>query len=115
MYFTNLRTHQSICTSGDEKQYFNFFIGTLLPWIIIFGILYFILETFDGWVRPFSNTIGYFIVTLIGIESVMDELLKKNDGNDLKEAIVSINKNKTMILNEFDHKLRRVDGEKNGK
>jgi hypothetical protein len=56
---------------------------------------------------------------LIGIESEMDKLLKKkSDNNDLKsplvEAIASINKNKTMILNEFDHKLRRVDREKNG-
>ena len=114
MYFTNLRTYQSVCSSGDDSQYFNVFIATLLPWIIIFGILYFVLETFDGWIRPFSNTIGYFIVNLIGIEDRLSKIIKdkpttRDDETGIKEAINNIERNKTMVLNEFDHELERKD------
>ena len=115
MYFTNLRTYQSVCSSGDDSQYFNVFIATLLPWIIIFGILYFVLETFDGWIRPFSNTIGYFIVNLIGIEDQISKIIKDkptttdDNTSSIREAIINIERNKTMVLNEFDHELQRND------
>ena len=67
MYFLNLNIAKSIC-QNDTAQYSNVFFATILPWIIVFGILYFILEIFTGWVRPFSNTIGYVVVSLLGVE-----------------------------------------------
>ena len=43
MYFLNLNIAKSIC-QNDTAQYSNVFFATILPWIIVFGILYFILD-----------------------------------------------------------------------
>ena len=70
MYFINMGISEEICINQkpDNK---SVFFSTFLPWIIVFGIIYFLLELFPGWVNPFSNTIGYFIVSTLGIEEVL--------------------------------------------
>ena len=46
---------KSLCGEVQTKAAF---IYTILPWIIIFGLLNLMLLIFPGWLRPFSNTIG---------------------------------------------------------
>ena len=65
MYFINLKTSQELCNT-EKIQYYNVFFATFIPWIIIFGTLYFLLELFNGWILPFSNTIGYYVVYALG-------------------------------------------------
>jgi hypothetical protein len=65
-----------------------------------------LLELFEGWVKPFSNTIGYFIVDAIGCGSTITSNIKDITGSsdvssELLKAIQSINKNKSMFINEF--------------
>lgn len=102
MYFLNLNIAKSICNK-DTPQYSNVFFATILPWIIVFGVLYFILEIFTGWVRPFSNTIGYFIVKLLGAEDTIVNLLNKDQKEpNIVRAIGQIEQNKSKFINEFE-------------
>lgn len=103
MYFLNLNIAKSIC-QNDTAQYSNVFFATILPWIIVFGILYFILEIFTGWIRPFSNTIGYVVVNLLGVEDIIVKLLNKEqkDNNNITQALVQIEQNKSKFINEFE-------------
>ena len=102
MYFLNLNISRAIC-KDDTPQYSNVFFATLLPWIIVFGVLYFILEIFTGWVRPFSNTIGYAIVNLLGAESILEKMLNKSQRDDsITKALTKLEQNKSKFINEFD-------------
>ena len=102
MYFLNLNIAKSIC-QNDTAQYSNVFFATILPWIIVFGILYFILEIFTGWVRPFSNTIGYVVVNLLGAEEIIVKLLNKEQTDpSIVQALVQIEQNKSKFINEFE-------------
>ena len=103
MYFLNLNIAKSIC-QNDTAQYSNVFFATILPWIIVFGILYFILEIFTGWVRPFSNTIGYVVVSLLGVEDIIVKLLNKEqkDNDSITKALGQIEQNKSKFINEFE-------------
>ena len=77
MYFINMGISKEICINQQPDNKSVFF-STFLPWIIVFGIIYFLLELFPGWVNPFSNTIGYFIVSTLGIEEVLKNMLNNN-------------------------------------
>lgn len=102
MYFLNLNIAKSIC-QNDTPQYSNVFFATILPWIIVFGILYFILEIFTGWVRPFSNTIGYVVVNLLGAEELIVKLLNKDKTEpNIIKALIQIEQNKSKFINEFE-------------
>lgn len=102
MYFLNLNIAKSIC-QNDTAQYSNVFFATILPWIIVFGILYFILEIFTGWVRPFSNTIGYVVVSLLGVEDIIVKLLNKEQKEpSITKALGQIEQNKSKFINEFE-------------
>ena len=104
-YFINLQISKSLCLKG-EIIYSSVFFATILPWIIIFGLLYFVLELFPGWIKPFSNTIGYFIVNTFGLEKIMKDLLKSNkegeiEDSTLKLAISKIDNNISRFINEI--------------
>jgi hypothetical protein len=117
MFFTNLQIHRGLCNNGNDIKYLDVFISTLMPWLIVFSLLYFILELFDGWVKPFSNTIGYSIVNMLGLKSRLNKILSDDTPNvdktvsdNIATVIRKINTNKTMFINELDHKLTNKDG-----
>ena len=105
-YFINTNISKAMCGSR-EIDWLNILFITLLPWLLIFVLLYFLLETFPGWVTPFSNTIGYLVVTLLGVESKLKELLATStptdkDAAELVKAIANIKSNKSKFINQFD-------------
>ena len=101
-YFINLRISQALCSDNDIQHY-NIFFATVLPWLIIFVILYFLLELFPGWVAPFSNTIGYLVVKILGVETFLENVLNKESKNEtIISAIEKIKSHKAKIINEFD-------------
>ncbi len=103
-YFINTNISKAMCGSR-EIDWLNILFITLLPWLLIFVLLYFLLEIFPGWVTPFSNTIGYIAVTLLGVESKLEDLLKiKDDDPNLVKAIANIKSNKSKFINQFDEK-----------
>lgn len=76
-YFININLYKKFCSNLDSVStpHSKLIIITLFPWIIIFGILYFVLELFPGWIKPFSNTIGYFVVNVLGVENQLINIL----------------------------------------
>lgn len=108
-YIFNMATMRSICS--DQVDYTNVLFITILPWTLIFSIIYIILEVFRGWVTPFSNTIGYFIVKLFGIEEELSRVLApKSDGDnsrdpknaDIAKAINNVTNNKSKFINQIE-------------
>ena len=103
-YFINVKISKSICNE-NTIQWGRVFTITILPWIIIFGILYFLLELFPGWIKPFSNTIGYIVINALGATTVLKDILKlsEDDNNStLQKALLNIEKNYSRFINEID-------------
>tara|TARA_R110002072_G_scaffold293341_1_gene462592 strand:- start:30 stop:911 length:882 start_codon:yes stop_codon:yes gene_type:complete len=71
-YFINLNISKEVC---GTPMFFKTFIVTLLPWVLIFIVLFLVLRIMPGWISPFSNTIGYLIAKVVGLEELVDKLL----------------------------------------
>lgn len=101
-YFMNTNISKAMCGSRQIDWLKILFI-TVLPWLIVFVTLYFLLEIFPGWIVPFSNTIGYLFVTLMGVESKLKNILTETENNgDVIKAINNMKKNISQFINEFD-------------
>jgi hypothetical protein len=104
-YFINTTTSKALCNSSSIK-WTSILLATLLPWIIIFLSLYMILRAFPGWVAPFSNTLGYLVIKILGVEEILTKLLDKKDPSDgnseLVKAISNISNNKSNFINQID-------------
>jgi len=103
-YFINVNISKSICYE-NTIQWGTVFTITIMPWIIIFAILYFLLELFPGWIKPFSNTVGYFIVNILGATDKLKDVLKSSSDHNnstLKKALENIENNYSRFINEID-------------
>lgn len=106
-YTINLKAANSSCSSSN---FTTALISTFVPWVLIFGLLNVILMIFPGWLTPFSNTIGYLIVKLMGLEKLISEIFKPSDyyknvnkSKDLiplQEALGHIYSDKALLINE---------------
>jgi len=74
-YFVNLNLTTSICGSS---QWTTALFVTILPWGIIFGILTLLLTMFPGWLSPFSNTFGYAIALMAGLNDTFADIIEPN-------------------------------------
>ena len=102
-YFINATISKSMCSQSIQWGYI--LIVTILPWTLIFIFLQFILRLFPGWVTPFSNTIGYIIIGLLGVEKTYENIFKTGNevsGNqELVKAIANMNSNRTKFINQI--------------
>jgi hypothetical protein len=109
-YFLNVHNSRMICDQNIEWNYI--LIVTIMPWLVIFIILYFILKLFPGWVSPFSNTIGYLFVTMLGVTNVLEKIMadaKIEEEPDLVKAINTIKNNKSQFINQIDLNLSNFE------
>uniref|UniRef100_A0A6C0BRC4 Uncharacterized protein n=1 Tax=viral metagenome TaxID=1070528 RepID=A0A6C0BRC4_9ZZZZ len=101
-YVMNQLTLNS-CNSKDKI--FTIMITTFLTLTVLFG-MYGLLIQFPGWLTPFANTFGYSIGILYGLENVIRSVFKKesdvDDTGDLKEILVNMTTDPTLIYNEID-------------
>lgn len=102
-YFINTSVSKALCNS-DAIRWNSILMATLLPWTIIFFSLFVILKAFPGWITPFSNTVGYLVISILGVESTLTKILNTNDESDgdLKKAIANISHNKSNFINQID-------------
>lgn len=107
---------KTVC--GFEQWGFGALV-TFVPWILITGLIKFILMIRPGWLTPFSNTIGYFLSSAIfGLTTAFRELLKpKNleppttgaaapvapngDAKDVAKALQQIYDDDSLLINQF--------------
>ena len=102
-YFINTSVSKALCNS-QSIRWNSILMATLLPWTIIFFSLFVILKAFPGWIAPFSNTVGYLVISILGVESTLTKILNTNanDDGDLKKAIANISHNKSNFINQID-------------
>ena len=99
-FFINLSLSESMC---GIRQWSNALFITVIPWLLIFGVLHFFLILFPGWMTPFSNTFGYLGVRLMGFPEFIETLLNAN-ATAADSALGAINILKTdhsMLINEM--------------
>lgn len=94
----NLILAGNICSSPNWGTAIAY---TLLPWLLIFGLTYFLINYISGWQNPFANTIGYLISKLAGITHVKEELFKAKD-NSIINKINELNKDPSIFINNLN-------------
>lgn len=103
-FILNVGLIKSIC---GNTNYGNAFLVTIIPWTLIFGLLYGALILFPGWKIPFSNTIGYLVTLLGGIRTLLvDNILKSNikdkiSNSSMLKAINHIYSDPSLLINEI--------------
>ena len=103
-YLINLSTTASLC--NGVYQYMNAAYITLVPWVLIFGILNLMLNIFPGWLSPFSNTFGYGMTTMLGIKKIIRNVFNEpgsSNGQSDKatEVLNYIYGNQSLLVNEI--------------
>lgn len=110
-YFLLIATSQFLLnlqlTAGMCKgvyQYTTAVYVTLIPWVLIFGILSLLLTVFPGWLSPFSNTLGYLMTTMLDIKKLIRDVFKEpgtDDNSKAKETLQYIYGNQSLLINEI--------------
>ena len=99
--FINVKNTAELC--NGTPQIVNAFIYTMIPNFFILGLIMVIMKVLPGWKSPFSNTIGYFVVYMLGVSDAFSDLLKtkKTDGVDWGELMQKICDNQAIVINEI--------------
>lgn len=110
-YFLNINISKALCPNNNI-QYYNIVFVTFIPWLIVFGLIYLLLGIFPGWIKPFSNTIGYQFVALLGLENKVKELLAENpdQGSTVAIAIKNITDHTHLFINEINSDFPKFNG-----
>jgi hypothetical protein len=104
-YGSNVQSIKQMC----GEPYFGLaLMATIVPWTFIFGILNVALIMMPGWKAPFSNTFGYLLVKMNGIQGVFNDIFKAkmgkitiNKASNLDNALEKIYSDKSLLINEL--------------
>jgi len=98
-FFINLNLTTQMCHKAQGSQTLMI---TLIPWVVIFGVFNMLLSFFPGWLKPFSNTFGYFVASWFDLkESFINTLVKKNDN------FAKIYEDPQLMINELPPNLEQ--------
>lgn len=97
-YFINLNLSNSMC---GVNQWRSTLMITLIPWLVIFGVLHLFLIMFPGWLGPFSNTFGYLVTKLMGLPELMKEIIEPVAKGETERAILSVTTDDSLLINQF--------------
>lgn len=106
-FFVNTSISNHLC---GTPQYTTVLIVTIIPWAIMLGSIKVLLTVFPGWLSPFSNTFGYIVTKIFGINTILKNILSSNFDNaegekvDVKiaaEALEHIYADKSLLINEI--------------
>ena len=109
---------KTVC--GFEQWGFSA-MATFVPWILIAGMIKFILMIRPGWLVPFSNTIGYFLSSAIfSLSDTFKKLLVPNtnlsaapatgatpatgtpdNGKEVSKALQEIYEDESLLINQM--------------
>jgi hypothetical protein len=97
-FIMNLTIASGFCKNAT-KSYFSVFMYTMLPNFLILGSIIVLISALPGWISPFSNTIGYFFVSMQGLTRNFNAMLKTDMGdNRLMKLICS---DESLAINEM--------------
>ncbi len=110
---TNFKNTKVLC---GTVQFSSAVSNTVLPMVLIMGGLSVCMGLFPGWKAPFSNTLGYGVTMMLGIQTVFNNMLKTNAGdNKLLQKVVQ---DKSILINlmtpgkngTFDKVMEQLSG-----
>ena len=79
-YYLNIQLSKQLCNGTAQEK--HVFFNTFLPWLFIFGSLMALLNAFPGWVRAFSNTLGYSAAKFANVDKVTQSIFKTSNEFD---------------------------------
>jgi hypothetical protein len=100
-YFINLNLSYAMC---GVYQWQNVLTITIIPWLLIFGVLQLFLSMFTGWLSPFSNTFGYLVTKLMGLPELMknDILSGPIEGDETAtRALLNVTSDQSLLINQM--------------
>jgi hypothetical protein len=104
------------CKGSAGKNVGAAIIFTLIPWLLIFGVMMALISAFPGFKSVFSDVIGYFFVAKsannllseILKDTNIDDTIQKETNPEIKkeleyaaEAIMKICGNKSILINQM--------------
>jgi hypothetical protein len=103
-FILNIYLAKQMCNSPSNVG--TAAVATIIPWILIFGLLNLLLTMFPGWLAAFSNTIGYAIASIAGVSSLFTEKLlnvdNENGTRDTLKVIQNILSDPSTIINTLN-------------
>ena len=98
-YFLNLKLTFHMC---KVYQWESTLFITIVPWLLIFGVMHLFLSMFPGWLSPFSNTFGYLAAKLMGLPDLMQELkTDKIQDPAAFQVINSLMNDPSLLINQY--------------
>lgn len=90
---------------GGKGDYGTAFFNTILPFVMIFLVIFMLLRTFPSWKSPFSNTFGYLLTRLMGIKTLLlDKILKPTNeaiSPSLQKSLTMIYEDPSLLINSL--------------
>ena len=103
-FILNIYLAKQICNSPSNVG--TAAVATIIPWILIFGLLNLLLTMFPGWLAAFSNTIGYAVASIVGVSSLFTEKLLNVENQygtrDTLKVIQNILSDPSTIINTLN-------------
>lgn len=108
-FILNLNTIKNKCGTQDWQLAF---MTTIIPWVLMFGIIMLMLKIYPGWISPFSNTFGYGLARLAGSKKILNAIFPPDptpteikDTNpsqidEIKQSLAYIYSDQSVLMNE---------------
>jgi hypothetical protein len=114
--FIAYKITQKLC--GGSGQFVPIVLWGLIPWIMIFIGLNIILMLLPGWKAPFSNTFGFLASKVMGITSVMNNLVKSgfsSKDTKLNKIMETVYEDNSLLVNQitpenFNSAIDKISG-----
>jgi hypothetical protein len=97
MYFINIAMLQEHCGNVTTS---TILLVTVLPWVLIFGNMMYILSKFPTWKIPFSNTFGLLFAKFAGCNTAFLDILKPQEKVEGK-SFHYVYSDPSLIINQF--------------
>tara|TARA_X000000950_G_scaffold289533_1_gene415000 strand:- start:33793 stop:34665 length:873 start_codon:yes stop_codon:yes gene_type:complete len=104
-YYINLQLSKALCGS---EQHGDVFTNTFLPWLLILCTTAIFIQIFPGWLRAFSNTLGYTAAKFAGADKLCKQIfvdssnVSGNTDRKIVENIENIYNNPGQMINDID-------------
>lgn len=105
-YYVNFSFIKEKC--GGKGDFTTSFINTIIPYFLIFIVVYLLLNSFPHWKSPFSNTFGYLISRIMGVRELLtrDILLSNTEtssglDNATQKSLALIYEDPSLLINSL--------------
>lgn len=95
-YSFNAQVTKGLCGSVQTG---SAFMMTVIPNLLMFGLIIIMFSFFPGWKAPFSNTFGYLAARIGGVRRVFLDMMETGAGRN--KLIQDVYDNPSMMINEI--------------